>query len=990
MSADFNVICGLMYEAEAASQKDTSVDCNGDKNDDGPVNAGADQVGELKGDGVESESKTGIRDDQENIQSAEEEREEKPVAILEDPDVEGNKQELINHDELSNAVAEAQEYQSTSVDVAESEQNRSSNDEEESKFNLSIDVKGHEDSQAVVIDGVHNYLGLHLDQQSDPVELNNTDDVAESEPDQYRNDDKKIEESKLGSKDSQTEVSKGLHNSSDLCRENKPKDLTNGDDVTESKPKPSSNDGEKVELEEKSKLDSAIQLDEDKLSQPVVTNGVHNNLDLNLEKEPSELINDVPLKDSGEASGDSLEQNSETAPVVADEILEAESDGGLLSDGNREGLSAGHAQDTVAETQVVDSLVDAKQNLSESSSENVELGATSDAETGKSFPIASDNGTSGDATNHILKDAVQSEVLAAIGLDIHEEGLLVNLESASQTVLVNDFFHASQMTSEHSHTLEISMEVSSDDVASVKSCESFPISPSNDDMVAELAVEINDSLSVEDTKLCDIARTETEVDSLHADDSGITEVDAKVEAGVDNGPTYDVKPDIGTAPSIEPEEKVSSSNPANDVKPDIGTVSHSIEPEEKVSSSSPANDVKPDIGTVSHSIGPEEKVSFSSPANDVKPDIGTVSPSIEPEEKVSSSSPANDVKPDIGTVSHSIEPEEKVSLSSPANDVEPDIGTVSHSIQPEEKIDIVAAGVGKGALKVYVAEVRKGAFDVTKFPRYDENNKEKVKHDKFQVEKSSKSRDAIQPQIQMKKFGDQNNQTAKTKGHAKPAALENGSLTVGGKYWIEEPRQDENKRIKAEEEVARKARQDENKRIKAEDKLARKAEELRKEKEAAMLKEQRRLEENAKAKEAMERKKRMADRAQARAALRAQREAEQKEKEREKKARKKERKKAAVEDTKDIDEIESSPSSETPTEMEESERTEKPVTKRPQKPSEFANQTKYKSMPLPLRNRGKRKRQTWMWVLLSLLVVIALFFVGNSGFFHAVLQRSGI
>jgi hypothetical protein len=405
-------------------------------------------------------------------------------------------------------------------------------------------------------------------------------------------------------------------------------------------------------------------------------------------------------------------------------------------------------------------------------------------------------------------------VLAANGLDIHEEDLLVNLESASQTVLVNDLVHASQMTSEHSHTLEISMEVSSDNVASVKSCESFPISPSNDDMVAELAVGINDSLSVEDTKLCDITRTETEVDSLHADDSGITEVDAKVEAGVDNCPAYDVKPDIGT-----------------------------------------------------------------------------VSPSIEPEEKVSSSSPANDVKPDIGTVSPSIEPEEKVSLSSPANDVEPDIGTVSHSIQPEEKIDIVAAEVGKGALKVdvaevrkgalkvdVVAEVRKGAFDVTKFPRYDENNKEEVKHDKFKVEKSSKSRDAIQPQIQMKKFGDQKNQTAKTKGHAKPAALENGSLTVGGKYWIEEPRQDENKLIKAEEELARKARQDENKRIKAEDKLARKAEELRKEKEAAMLKEQRRLEENAKAKEAMERKKRMADRAQARAALREQREAEQKEK----------------------------------------------------------------------------------------------------------------
>ena len=628
-------------------------------------------------------------------------------------------------------MAEAQEYQSTSVDFAESEQNRSSNDEEESKFNLSIDVKGHEDSQAVVIDGVHNYLGLDLDQQSDPVELNNTDDAAESEPNQSRNDDK-IEESKLGSKDSQTVVSKGLHNSLDLYRDNKLKELTNGDDFTESKPKPSSNDGEKIGFDEKSKLESAIQLEEDKFSQPVVINGVHNNLDLNLEKEPSELINEVPLKDSGEASGDSLEQNSETAPVVADEILEAESDGGLLSDGNRDGLSAGHAQDSVTETQVVDSLVDAKQNLSESFSENVELGATSDPETGKSFPIASDNGALGDATNHILKDAVQSEVLAANGLDIHEKGLLVNLESASQTVLVNDFVHASQMTPEHNHTLEISMGVSSDDVASVKSCESLPISPSNDDMVAKPAVGIDDPLSVEDTELCDIARTETEVDNLHANDSGITEVDAKAEAGVDYGP-----------------------------------------------------------------------------ANDVKPDIGTVSPSIE----------------------------------------------------PEEKIEIVAAEVGKGALKVdVVAEVRKGDFYVTEFPRYDENNKEKVKHDKFQVEKSSKSRDSIQPQIQMKKFGDQKNQTAKTKGQAKPAALENGSLTVGGRCWIEEPRQDENKRIKAEEE------------------LARKAEELREEKEAAMLKEQRRLEENAKAKEAMERKKRMADRAQARAALRAQREAEQKEK----------------------------------------------------------------------------------------------------------------
>ncbi|KAG5252792.1 microtubule-associated protein [Salix suchowensis] len=788
MSADFNAICGLC-EAGAACQKDTGVHCNGDKNDDGPVNARADQDGELKGGGVESETETGVRDDQEDIQAIEEEREEKLVEILEDRDLEGNKQELINHDELKEeregklveilqdrdvegkkqelinhddlSNAETQEYQDTGVDVAESE--------------------------------------LKL---NDLVEMNNPDDVAGSE---------KIEGSILGSEDSQTVASNGLHNSLDLYRENKPMEF---------KPNPSSIDAEKVGLEEKSKVDSAIQLEGNNFFRPIV----HNNLDLNQEKEPSELINDVPLKDSGEASGDSLEQNLETAPLVADEIPEAESDESLLSVGKRDGLSAGHAQDSFAETQVVDGLVDAKKDMSETNSENVELGATSDAETGKNLPIVSENGTSGDATNRILKDTVQSEVLAANDLD---------MESASQTAVVNDFVHASQMTPEHNLTMEINMEVSSHEVPSVKSCESFPISHSNGDMVAEPAVGFEDSLSVEDSKLCD-----------------------------------------------------------------IGTVSHSIEPEEKAS-----------------------------------------------------------------------------------------------SFQPGEKIDIVSAEVGKVAWDLdVVAKIRKGASNITKFPGYDENNK--VKPAKFQAEKKSQSQYANQPQIQMKKFGDQNNHTAKTKGHANPAAWENGSLPAGGKYWIGEPRrdgnkrikaeeeaarkarEDENKRIKAEEEAARKAREDDNKRIKAEEEVARKAEELRKEKEAAMLKEQRRLEEMAKAKEAMERRKRMADRAQARAALRAQWEAEQKEKEREKKARKKERKRAAVEDAKDIDGIfESSPSSETPVEIKESERTEKPVTKRPRKPSQ---QTKHSSMPLPLRNRGKRRRQTWMWALLSLLVVIAFIFMGNS------------
>jgi preprotein translocase subunit SecF len=44
-------------------------------------------------------------------------------------------------------------------------------------------------------------------------------------------------------------------------------------------------------------------------------------------------------------------------------------------------------------------------------------------------------------------------------------------------------------------------------------------------------------------------------------------------------------------------------------------------------------------------------------------------------------------------------------------------------------------------------------------------------------------------------------------------------------------------------------------------------------------------------------------------------------------------------------------------------------------------------MPLPLRNKGKRKMQTWMWALITLLAVIALFFMGNSSFFNLGLQQ---
>merc|ERR1712183_215757 len=131
------------------------------------------------------------------------------------------------------------------------------------------------------------------------------------------------------------------------------------------------------------------------------------------------------------------------------------------------------------------------------------------------------------------------------------------------------------------------------------------------------------------------------------------------------------------------------------------------------------------------------------------------------------------------------------------------------------------------------------------------------------------------------KTAEQKNQTTKSKMPVKPDLLGNGLATVSGRDEIEEAKEEESKLTKEEEE------------------LARKAEELRREKEAAKLKEQRKLEEKAKAIEALERKKRNAEKAQARAMLRAQKEAEQKEKKKEKKARKKEKKKASGEEATD-------------------------------------------------------------------------------------------
>ncbi|XP_038715228.1 calponin homology domain-containing protein DDB_G0272472-like isoform X2 [Tripterygium wilfordii] len=226
------------------------------------------------------------------------------------------------------------------------------------------------------------------------------------------------------------------------------------------------------------------------------------------------------------------------------------------------------------------------------------------------------------------------------------------------------------------------------------------------------------------------------------------------------------------------------------------------------------------------------------------------------------------------------------------------------------------------------------------------------------------------------KVADQKNQTAKTKKPTKHAPSVSGSATVARIDEIKDVGEEEQKRTVEEEESARKAVQ------------------LRKEEQAAKLKEQRRSEEKIKAAEALERKKRIAEKAQARAALRAQREAEQKEKEKDKRARKKEKRKAAVgDDSNDKNEGESNPSSETITEIpRESEIEEKlvAVTKRPQKAPQLKLQSKAKSIPPPLRNRGKRRMQSWMWVLLGALVILALVLLGNSSmYFHYGLQRFG-
>lgn len=109
-------------------------------------------------------------------------------------------------------------------------------------------------------------------------------------------------------------------------------------------------------------------------------------------------------------------------------------------------------------------------------------------------------------------------------------------------------------------------------------------------------------------------------------------------------------------------------------------------------------------------------------------------------------------------------------------------------------------------------------------------------------------------------LSDQKNQTLKFRGVAKPTNLKSDDIAVVAELAVDNEKEEE--KTLAKEEIE----------------LAKKAEELRKEEIAAKLKEQRRQEEKAKAIEALERKKRIAEKAQIRAELRARKEAEQKEK----------------------------------------------------------------------------------------------------------------
>ncbi|KAD2393249.1 hypothetical protein E3N88_40226 [Mikania micrantha] len=212
----------------------------------------------------------------------------------------------------------------------------------------------------------------------------------------------------------------------------------------------------------------------------------------------------------------------------------------------------------------------------------------------------------------------------------------------------------------------------------------------------------------------------------------------------------------------------------------------------------------------------------------------------------------------------------------------------------------------------------------------------------------------------------QTSQTFKTNGVAKPTALASDVVAVVTELAVDNKIEEENALTKVEIE------------------LAKKAEELRKEEIAAMLKERRRLEEKAKAIEALERKKRIAEKAQIRAELRARKEAEQKEKEREKRLRKKEKKKTGGGDGSMNREAVASSANANEVGPKDIESVPKEKNKKKAQPPPhfFSKQQmlKPKSIPPPLVNRNKKRWQQWGKLALAVAGIFVLFLLGNTNF----------
>lgn len=114
--------------------------------------------------------------------------------------------------------------------------------------------------------------------------------------------------------------------------------------------------------------------------------------------------------------------------------------------------------------------------------------------------------------------------------------------------------------------------------------------------------------------------------------------------------------------------------------------------------------------------------------------------------------------------------------------------------------------------------------------------------------------------------------------------------------------------------------------------------------------------------------------------------------EKEKRLRKKERKAAGAEGSENND-CETDHSSENMVEnIKENEVKENApvVAKRPSKHLHSTKLGKTKSIPPPLRNKNRKKIQQWMWVILTSLIIVVLFWLGNlSAFTNVNLKRQG-